>query len=54
MTVGTRVRVIRSNRGNVGREGVIAAHVYARCYPYLVTLDGGPTIWTNDLGIEPI
>lgn len=54
MTIGQRVVVIRSDHGHVGRMGTLWGFAHGWHYPYLVRLDNGPTILTNNLGVKPI
>ena len=54
MTIGTRVIVIRSDHGHVGRMGTLWGFAHGWHYPYHVRIDNGPTILTNNLGVTPI
>ena len=54
LPIGTRVVVVRSDWGRDGRRGVVVRYAFGWHYPYLVRLDGGRFLLTNDLGVQPI
>ena len=54
LPIGQRVVVVQSLY-HVGQRGTVADILpQAWHYPYLVKLDCGLTIWTNQLGVQPI
>jgi hypothetical protein len=54
LPIGTRVTVIASDNGHVGKHGTVVRYAHGFNCPYYVRLDGGPTILTGNECVKPI